>query len=320
MAVNVFKQYGIKEVANVYFEALADDPRANVYKGDIVLFLDSLKVSTIETSAQDASANGGWANPRLVSWDYGKEISVTLEDALVSLESLRFMLGGQIKKPTATDTVLVRHTDEVVCKTEGKLPLPTDVITGVTMTPTASATHPIRLINMTTGTRTQLTSGTMSADTDIFFYNHAQGVGSDNGSTTRTGVKPQVGDRVRIFWTEEVSGAETGTQALEITIDASTFPGSYRVIGDTFIRSRETGRDEAFQFVINNAKVQSSTTITLQADGDPSTFSMTLLAQRAMNEDGKQEMMKLIRYEVAAEGSSGLGDDIGSIGNFPAGN
>lgn len=59
----------IKEVANVYFEALADDPKANVYEGDIVLFLDSLKVSTIETTAQDASANGGWANPRLVSWD-----------------------------------------------------------------------------------------------------------------------------------------------------------------------------------------------------------------------------------------------------------
>jgi len=69
MAVNIFDQYGIKEVANVYFEALADDPRAQVYKGDIVLFLDSLKVSTIETSASDASATGGWGNPRLVSWD-----------------------------------------------------------------------------------------------------------------------------------------------------------------------------------------------------------------------------------------------------------
>lgn len=319
MAVNVFKQYGIKEVANVYFEALADDPRANVYEGDIVLFLDSLKVSTIETNAQDASANGGWGNPRLVSWDYGKEISVTLEDALVSLESLRFMLGGQIKTPKTEDTVLVRHTDEVICKVAGKLPLPTDPITGITMVPKASTAHPIRLINMTKGTRTQLTTGTMSADADIYFYNKAQGVGSDNGTTTRTGVAPEVGDRVRIFWTEEVAGAATGTQALEITIDASTFPGSYRVVGDTFIRSKETGRDEAFQFVINNAKVQSSTTITLQADGDPSTFSMTLVAQRATNEDGKQEMMKLIRYEVAAEGDSGIGDDIGSIGNFPTG-
>lgn len=233
------------------------------------------------------------------------------------------MLGGQIKKPSVSDTVIVNHTAEVVCKVAGKLPLPKDPVNGIVMTPVASAAHPIRLINMTTGTRTQLTSGTMSGDGDgadkILFYNKAQGVGTDDGNSVRTGVEPAVGDRVRIFWTEEVTGA-AGTDAIEITISPSTFPGTYRVIGDTFIRSKDEGRDEAFQFVINNAKVQSSTTITLQAEGDPSTFSMTLVAQRSTNEDGEQEMMKLIRYEVAAEGDSGIGDDIGSIGNFPARN
>ena len=30
MAVNIFEQYGIKEVANVYFEALENDERAGV--------------------------------------------------------------------------------------------------------------------------------------------------------------------------------------------------------------------------------------------------------------------------------------------------
>ena len=59
MAVNIFDKYGIKEVANVYFEALEDDPKANVYKGDIVLYLDTLKVSTVETSAEDVAAQGG---------------------------------------------------------------------------------------------------------------------------------------------------------------------------------------------------------------------------------------------------------------------
>lgn len=69
MAVNIFDKYGIKEVANVYFEALDNDPAANVYAGDIVLFLDTLKVSTIETSAENVAAQGGWGNPRLVMWD-----------------------------------------------------------------------------------------------------------------------------------------------------------------------------------------------------------------------------------------------------------
>lgn len=67
--VNIFDKYGIKEVANVYFEALDNDVGAGVYAGDIVLFLDTLKVSTIETSAENVAATGGWGNPRLVMWD-----------------------------------------------------------------------------------------------------------------------------------------------------------------------------------------------------------------------------------------------------------
>ena len=110
--VNIFDKYGIKEVANVYFEALDDDPSTGVYAGDIVLFLDTLKVSTIETTAENTAAQGGWGNPKLVQWDYGKEINVTLEDALMSLESLRFMLGGAIKKPkTASDKGLYQLSD-----------------------------------------------------------------------------------------------------------------------------------------------------------------------------------------------------------------
>jgi hypothetical protein len=61
--VNIFDKYGIKEVANVYFEALDDDLKTGVYKGDIVLFLDTLKVSTIETTAENVAAQGGQMAP-----------------------------------------------------------------------------------------------------------------------------------------------------------------------------------------------------------------------------------------------------------------
>lgn len=50
----------IKEVANVYFEALADEDNGRIKAGDIVMYLDTLKVSTIETTAQNVSATGGW--------------------------------------------------------------------------------------------------------------------------------------------------------------------------------------------------------------------------------------------------------------------
>lgn len=55
---NIFERFGIKEVANVYFQALSDE--GNIKTGDIVLYLDTLKVSTVETTAQNVSAQGGW--------------------------------------------------------------------------------------------------------------------------------------------------------------------------------------------------------------------------------------------------------------------
>ena len=334
MAVNIFDRYGIKEVANVYFEALADEPKANIYKGDIVLFLDSLKVSTIETTAEQTDARGGWGNPKLVTWDYGKEITLTLEDALISLESLRFMMGGTIHKPkgaqgsTDTDTVIVRHTEEVVAGAGGVIPVPTDHITGLkydssnTGLPAvqAIANHPVRFINYgggsgstVAGVRTQLVYDPEAASADytvdgskvLKFKNPAMGITEEAPAAE--------GDHIRIFWEEVLTGNSNADKAVEVTISPETYPGTYRVVGDTFMRSAETGKDEAFQFVIGKAKVSSEVTITLEAEGDPSTFEMTLTVLRDKNDRGENEMMKLIRYGSAAADSATSGNDHGSL-------
>ena len=317
MAVNIFDKYGIKEVANVYFEALDDDSSAGIYKGDIVLYLDTLKVSTIETTAENVAAQGGWGNPKLIQWDYGKEINLTLEDALISLESLRFMMGGSIKKSSTTGAkVLVHRTAEVVVPSSGTIPALRDR-DGNVITATASAAHPIRLINLgpttgeraagkSAGTRTQITTGTWGSSglSALTFSNPKAGI---------SGVAPEVGDHIRAFWVEEVDSNNTNTSAVEVTISPDTFPGTYKVVGDTFMRSEKTGKDEMFQFVINKAKVTSDVTITLEAEGDPSTFEMTLNVLRSSNEDGQNEMMKLIRYTTAGQDSSESGSDIGSM-------
>ncbi len=307
--VNIFDKYGIKEVANVYFEALEADEATGVYKGDIVLFLDTLKVSTIETTAENTAARGGWGNPKLVQWDYGKEINITLEDALMSLESLRFMLGGAIKKAaTETEPIVVRHTEEVTAIAGGVVPNPKDHLTGKDLFPKASAEHPIKLINLSKGYRTQIDEGEMTAKNTIVFKNPKAGIG-ENGEA------PAAGDVIRIFWEEVLEGAQNEPEtAVEITISPDTFPGTYKVVGDTLIRSEKTGKDEPFQFIINKAKVQSSVTLTLQAEGDPSTFSMTLNVLRSGN-----EMMKLVRYNIGTSTDSDDEDDIGSLTNVSGG-
>lgn len=62
----------------------------------------------------------------------------------------------------------------------------------------------------------------------------------------------------------------------------------------TYARSETTGKDEFFQFVIQKAKVLSEVTLTMEAEGDPSTFSMNLKVLRPAD----KQMMKLIKYTV----------------------
>ena len=250
-----------------------------------------------------------WGNPRLVQWDYGKEINITLEDALMSLESLRFMLGGAIRRTSDnnnSETIVVHHTEEVTALANHIVPAPKDHITGTVMYPEAKANHPIKLINLTKGYRTQIEydeNGTnkMKDKNTILFKNPKAGIAA-------AGEQPDEGDKIRIFWDEIVASSTTTEDAVEVTISPDTFPGTYKVVGDTLIRSEKTGRDEPFQFIINKAKVQSNVTITLQAEGDPSTFEMTLNVLR----DGN-EMMKLVRYNVLTSDNSVAGNDKGSI-------
>lgn len=106
MALNPLQKYGIKEVADVTFYEVNEDES----RGAPVLFLDTLKVSTIEQTAESTDATGGKGNATLITWDYGKEINVTLEDALFSAKSLAMMFGGSQIADLSTSGVKIEKT------------------------------------------------------------------------------------------------------------------------------------------------------------------------------------------------------------------
>lgn len=93
-------------------------------------------------------------------------------------------------------------------------------------------------------------------------------------------------------WTRSVA-YEGQSLGHTIEISADKFPGTYKVVGDTFVRSKD-GADERFQFVIPQAKMTSEQTITLEADGEPTVFDMNMTVLRP--EDGV--MVKFIQYNV----------------------
>lgn len=244
--LNILARYGIKEVADVTFYKIGEGGKPTTP----VLYLDTLKVSTIEQTAENTSARGGKGNPELIMWDYGKEITVTLEDALFSAKSMAIMYGAVDADGDAvinSDNLTVKKTvrkDQV--STEGKVN-----INGTEYTPESPK------------------------------YYKADGT---EGSSS---------DYAYMTFDMKVDGSE-------IVISGDKFPGTYYVTGDTYARSEETGEDQFFQFIIPKAKIQSEVTLTMEAEGDPSTFSMNLKVLRPA--DGK--MMKLVQYSLSDAGSS----------------
>ena len=258
---SIFDHYGIKEVADVTFYKI----NADGSKGAPVLFLDTLKVSTIEQTASSADARGGKGNPKLVSWDFGKEINVNLTDALFSPASMAIMFGGKDGVGTEDSTEITKVAMTRILSTAADSTVEMD---------TAEGRKTVKV----------LAEGGSTYNTGITKVTDADGVNvpaSEFGSKT-------AGDKFFVHY------KVTPTSKKVININADTFPGTYYITGDTFCRSDVTGEDDFFQFIIPKAKMSPENTITLEAEGDPSVFNLNLTVLRP--ESGP--MMQLVQYNL----------------------
>lgn len=294
---SILDRYGIKEVADVTFYRIGDDGQPK----EPVLYLDTLKVSTIEQTAESVDARGGKGNPKLVTWDYGKEITVTLEDALFSAKSMNISLGnGAATVAMDSASVWVDRTALVRTKS-GSSSLPNYFIADV-----YDATEEGAVRKRIYMSGTPEAGGVSYAGVSSNFK--VIGIYPEEGRTAI--VAEQESDGVYTAVSTE-SWADASAPAADqkvfvkyqykairkiITISGDKFPGTYYVTGDTYARSDVTGKDQLFQFIIPKAKLSAEQTITLEAEGDPSVFNMNLTVLRP--EDG--DMMKLVQYDLKA--------------------
>lgn len=254
---NILDRYGIKEVADVTFYKIKEDGTP----GAPVLYLDTLKVSTIEQTAENTSARGGKGNPELITWDYGKEITVTLEDALFSAKSMAIMYGAV----TNDGEAIINNNQTTILKTVNKANVYSKTGNNGKFTTVGG-----REIAIPTGATYYKADGSQGSVSDFDYVTF-----------------------------------DLAIEGSVISISGGTFPGTYYVTGDTYARSETTGIDEFFQFILPKAKVTSEVTLTMEAEGDPSTFSMNLRVLRPA--DG--QMMKLVKYSLSATNpaSEGVG-------------
>lgn len=215
---------------------------ANVIFFDIAtkkpaIFFDTLKVSTIENESESAEARGGQGNGKLLSWDFGRTATLNIQDALLSDVSLAMLAGTQAKSTG------IRATGRETLIVSGS---------SVTLAETP-VSGSVTIYKVENGLITEEITGATVTDKDVDFT---------------AGV--QDGDKVMVFYEYDV----VDDQATQITFSADAFPATYKVVGDTIVRG-EDGVDRKMQFVIPKAKLQSTFSLTMDAE-NVSTFDFKL--------------------------------------------
>ena len=105
-------KYGIREICEVVLKAKSNRKIGNkmFYKGEPVIYFDSLKTSTLEGATTTVYATGGRGNARLMAWEGERTVTFTMEDALISPLGLMILTGAGLVEGNKVAPV---HTVEV---------------------------------------------------------------------------------------------------------------------------------------------------------------------------------------------------------------
>ena len=111
-------KFGLREICDVVLKARAPMKigRKVFYKDEPVLYFDTLKTSTLEGASSTVYATGGRGNSRLVAWDGERTLTFTMEDALISPESLAILAGAGLIEASPENTIkqhMIEQTDDI---------------------------------------------------------------------------------------------------------------------------------------------------------------------------------------------------------------
>ena len=279
-------RFGSREICDVTFKALTP-MEVGTYTfaaGQPVFVIDTATTSNMEQATTTVYAQGGQGYNRLIAWEGEKTLTFTVTDALMSPLGLKVLTGAGFAKETATKHV---HVTYDVAATVGS----------TNKSATGKIDHDMLATEL----------GIPSGD-DIYICTDAgiktyATVLDNNGaikdwvnSIALTGasgeeLKLQKGNTVT-FTADLTNCVDTYKEndvltlkldfyvamtsgATEITIAPGDFGGYFYVEADTLYRNQD-GKDMSATLTFPKVKIQSGFTITMAANGDPSTFDFVM--------------------------------------------
>lgn len=315
MAANT--EFGIREIVEIGFKAKSTmRVGTQVFeKGEPVIYFDSAKTSTLESTTSVVYAQGGRGNPRLIAWEGDKAVTFSFEEALISPQSFAVLSGADLVENERVIMHQQKNVDVVMREValDDKTAATVAVLDLTSIVPKNGQIISAADENLVDSAGNFKYEGegniyVMELDEDgqvsrRFKVNQGGALGTQPTAPSLSVIAESAGDEGEEVTTSfqlvsAIAGDAdteeiTGENALDVTkiymvdyyvsqpgssmtIDAGKFAGSYLIEATTLFRRQSDGRDYPAQFTIPNGKISSAFTFTMASSGDPSTFPFTV--------------------------------------------
>ena len=273
-------KFGVREICDVVLKAKATQKVGNktFYKGEPVIYFDTLKTSSMEGAATTTYATGGRGNARLMAWEGERTLTFNMEDALISPIGFMILSGAGLVEASDKTPVYV-HSNQTV----SNFTLEGDTLTlsvGEKPYLPKKATEDYIYV-MALDENGEVIS-------EPFIGTSVSDAADEDGNWTITVEKAAANgrdddynphslsryiDKVKAFLVDFYVEKKGNVQQIEITPDK--FGGNYYLEASTLFRNT-AGVDMPAEFIIPNCKIQSNFTFTMTSSGDPSTFNFVM--------------------------------------------
>ena len=319
-------KFGVRECVDVMFKAKSTRSIGSkiFYKNEPVLLFDTLTTSTLEGTGSPVYVTGGRGNARLMSWDGDRAVTFTMENALLSRESIGVLTSAQVinagSRTNKNEKALYIHTtsrielketgaDANYSKTAAAEDDPASVIITLPEEPAQYTDNEDYIYVMLLDDQGDMESEPYIAtvkgsgdDAKKIVIKSGTINGRDYDPNSLDGFKN--GAVVLVdYYTAKTAGVQ------QINISADKFGGNYYLEADTLFRD-QNGVDMPATFIIPNCKIQSNFTFNMAASGDPSTFTFTMDAfpDYTRFDKTKKVLASIQMIETSVEGAQALRD------------
>ena len=270
-------RFGSREICDVTFKALVNGQKVGNKEfkaGQPVFVIDTDTTSNMEQASTTVYAQGGKGYNRLIAWEGEKTLTFTVTDALMSPLGLAVLTGAGLSEDA--DVKHIHVTYDVAIGNDGngeitaeklaaELGLPKDSTIEVC---NDTALKPYATILDGNGAVAGWADDIVLSGTNSETLNNIIEVASDKPLKVKSTAVKNATIKLDFY-------VRMTTGATEITVAPEDFGGYFYVEADTLYRNQD-GKDMAATITFPKVKIQSGFTLTMAANGDPSTVDFVM--------------------------------------------